>query len=246
MQNPVMERLNGFQVSSGVKMSVSRLSRKEPGGVFNYVNFHVYHYAGNNPVTLVDPDGRELDITFEITSYEKTNEGVRAYGLLTVTDRNTGVNITVNAYSGSIGQAEDGVSLPVPVGNYEVLDPARVGYRLETMDYNQGNDIVDLTNPKQENLRLHGPGRGLSYGCIGVATTGEWNSVQQMFQTTSVGSSQVQYRADLRRIDTGKYGNLSVVQNEQVKNNDVYPKHLFVKTSQPDLQELRSCRARRP
>ena len=29
------------------------------GGVFNYVNMHVYHYAGNNPVKYVDPDGRE-------------------------------------------------------------------------------------------------------------------------------------------------------------------------------------------
>jgi hypothetical protein len=26
--------------------------------VFNYVNLHVYHYAGNNPVKYVDPDGR--------------------------------------------------------------------------------------------------------------------------------------------------------------------------------------------
>jgi uncharacterized protein RhaS with RHS repeats len=27
------------------------------GGVFNYANLHTYHYAGNNPVNLVDPDG---------------------------------------------------------------------------------------------------------------------------------------------------------------------------------------------
>jgi hypothetical protein len=27
------------------------------GGVFNYVNLHVYHYAGNNPVVMKDPDG---------------------------------------------------------------------------------------------------------------------------------------------------------------------------------------------
>jgi len=28
------------------------------GGVFNYVNLHAYHYAGNNPVKYTDPDGR--------------------------------------------------------------------------------------------------------------------------------------------------------------------------------------------
>ena len=28
------------------------------GGVFNYVNLHVYHYGGNNPIKYVDPDGR--------------------------------------------------------------------------------------------------------------------------------------------------------------------------------------------
>jgi murein DD-endopeptidase MepM/ murein hydrolase activator NlpD len=27
------------------------------GGVFNVVNLHLYHYAGNNPVKYVDPDG---------------------------------------------------------------------------------------------------------------------------------------------------------------------------------------------
>jgi hypothetical protein len=30
------------------------------GGVFNLVNLHVYHYAGNNPVKYTDPDGEWL------------------------------------------------------------------------------------------------------------------------------------------------------------------------------------------
>jgi RHS repeat-associated protein len=32
------------------------------GGVFNYVNHHVYHYSANNPVKYVDPDGRDDEI----------------------------------------------------------------------------------------------------------------------------------------------------------------------------------------
>jgi hypothetical protein len=30
------------------------------GGVYNYVNLHVYHYGANNPIKYVDPDGRYL------------------------------------------------------------------------------------------------------------------------------------------------------------------------------------------
>jgi hypothetical protein len=36
------------------------------GGVFNYVNLHAYHYARNNPVKYVDPDGRESGLVTDV------------------------------------------------------------------------------------------------------------------------------------------------------------------------------------
>ena len=45
------------------------------GGVFNAVNLDLYHYAGNNPVKLVDPDGNVIKVGGYILPYKKATEG---------------------------------------------------------------------------------------------------------------------------------------------------------------------------
>jgi RHS repeat-associated protein len=64
------EYLPGAPVSDEARQRNGNLPGQ--GGVFNLVNLHVYHYAGNNPVKYVDPDGK---IIKAFTSSYKQNEG---------------------------------------------------------------------------------------------------------------------------------------------------------------------------
>ena len=56
------------------------------GGVFNTVNLHVYHYAGNNPVKYTDPDGKFI-LMFGLSSTAGAGTGV---------SNNTGVFICIS------------------------------------------------------------------------------------------------------------------------------------------------------
>ena len=66
------------------------------GGVFNYVNFHVYHYGANNPVNYVDPDGRVSGFVLDENGaggfghagmYVQTEKGFSFFEVTGITDK---------------------------------------------------------------------------------------------------------------------------------------------------------------
>jgi hypothetical protein len=170
----------------------------------------------------------EVDMIFVVTNYEKTSDGLTARGRLTVIDRDTKTSVTVDAYSGGIGHdLDDGVSLPIPIGKYEILSPTAVGFRLEAIDENHGNDLIEGTNPEQGNLRLHGP--GATYGCLAVSTIDEWASVESMLDATNKGSSSVDRFGGIFSQKIEKFGNLMVVvsSSAQSKMNEMQTRSFY-------------------
>jgi hypothetical protein len=45
------------------------------GGVFNTVNLHLYHYAGNNPLKYTDPDGKWVKNNTDTAFVVRTEDG---------------------------------------------------------------------------------------------------------------------------------------------------------------------------
>jgi hypothetical protein len=92
------EYIPGAPVNDEVKKRNGNLPGM--GGVFNVVNLHVYHYAGNNPVKYVDPDGERMTfVQFgRLREYSQTMSMDRNYAR--IIRENTKIVITRNVYVG--------------------------------------------------------------------------------------------------------------------------------------------------
>jgi hypothetical protein len=107
------------------------------GGVFNYVNLHAYHYAGNNPVKYTDPDGNYLEtgwdvfsLTMGLVSFRANiNDGkylaatVDIFGIIvdaaaTATPVPGGANATIKAIRGIRIAADVTVSTTSAIDNF--------------------------------------------------------------------------------------------------------------------------------
>lgn len=141
--------------------------QRDPIGYYDSTNF--YQYTLNNPINFSDPSG--LLVTAE---YDPDT------GDLSVTDYDTGQQITIPAESGGKPFGDS-----IPPGRYDILEHGRKRnqFRLDPVDEHRWNDLDDESG--RGHFRLHGQGRGINIGCIGAKSDDDWDDVLKLIGSTS-------------------------------------------------------------
>ncbi len=86
-------------------------SLKGSGGIFNFTNLNVYHYAGLNPIKIIDPNGR-VQLDGWKSTYIGEHQGTEHLGDLTVRDGGTRKTIKINVMETGVYRL-NGAGIPV-------------------------------------------------------------------------------------------------------------------------------------
>ena len=139
-------------------------SKKLPGigGVFNAVNLDVYHYGGNNPVKLVDPDG---NLTIAIEYNRNSPTGGIAFQLF---ENGQAVRFYDSWVTRGVNKSGQDVAIKSGKYQYEInyfsvfqADTPRLNGTMEGSKYNGGKiptegPNVNHSNRKQaDGIRIH-------------------------------------------------------------------------------------------
>ena len=117
------------------------------GGVFNVVNLHLYHYAGNNPIKYEDPDGKSEELGGGASDHllvRRTDDGKHV-----IVDGGTQYNYVEQALINYINTGDEKYLNQVP----ETSDPLAVaGISAFIADYLDNNDTSNSIGSKSETI----------------------------------------------------------------------------------------------
>ena len=117
------------------------------GGVFNVVNLHLYHYAGNNPVKYTDPDGKAEELGSDSSDHllvRRTDDGKHI-----IVDGGNKYNYVEQALINYINTEDERYLNQAP----ETSNPLAVaGISAFIADYLDNNDTSNSIGSKSETI----------------------------------------------------------------------------------------------
>ena len=116
------------------------------GGIFNVVNFHLYHYAGNNPVKYTDPDGKFIGVIIGAAVGTVVSGGCEVFNQIVIQGKSLD-NIDMRTVA--IAAAGGAVSGAVAGTGIGLVGQIVINAGISTVQ-NVGNQALDISEGNQE------------------------------------------------------------------------------------------------